>query len=96
MSIEEESGTKWLLDQREIIAVAINYTWALDEGRYRDLRDVFTPDATAELGTSTLLEGLDDIDRARGHYERGIEIAAKKGDLSTAQKMQDRLNALTE
>ncbi len=40
------------------------------------------------------LEGLDDPDRARDHYERGIEIAAKKGDLATAQKMQERLTAL--
>lgn len=52
--------------------------------------------SAAILALGIALEGLDDIDRARGHYERGIEIAAKKGDLSTAQKMQERLTALAE
>jgi len=51
--------------------------------------------SAAILALGVALEGLDDTDRVRGHYERGIEIAAKKGDLSTAQKMQDRLNALS-
>lgn len=50
--------------------------------------------SAAILTLGVALEGLDDIDRARGHYERGIEIAAQKGDLSTAQKMQERLKAL--
>ncbi len=45
--------------------------------------------SAAILALGVALEGLDDADRARGHYVRGIEIAAKKGDLATAQKMQD-------
>jgi len=52
--------------------------------------------SAAILALGTALEGLDDAKRARNHYERGIEIAAQKGDLSTAQKMQERLNALQD
>ena len=50
--------------------------------------------SAAILALGSALEGVDDTGRARQIYERGIEIAAKMGDLSTAQKMQDRLNAL--
>ena len=51
--------------------------------------------SAAILALGVAHEGLDDTDRARANYERGIEIAAKKGDLATATKMQDRLNALS-
>jgi len=51
--------------------------------------------AAAVLALGSALEGLDDAAGARETFERGIEIAAKKGDLTTAQKMQDRLNALS-
>ncbi len=50
--------------------------------------------SAAILALGAALEGLGDADRARDVYERGIEIAAKKGDLSVAQKMQERINAL--
>ncbi len=50
-----------LLDERAIIAVAIDYTWALDERRFDDLRAVFTPEATARLGNPARLEGIDAI-----------------------------------
>jgi folate-binding protein YgfZ len=50
--------------------------------------------AAAILALGRALEGRNDPDGAREVYERGIEIAAKKGDLSTAQKMQERLTAL--
>lgn len=48
-----------LIDERNIIATATNYTWALDEQRFDDLRDVFTRDATAQLGNPKMLEGID-------------------------------------
>lgn len=50
--------------------------------------------SAAMLALGAALEGLDDRDRALEVYERGVEIAAGRGDLATAQKMQDRLNAL--
>jgi folate-binding protein YgfZ len=50
--------------------------------------------SAAILALGAAFEGLDDRERARDHYEAGIEVAAKKGDLATAQKMQERLTAL--
>jgi folate-binding protein YgfZ len=50
--------------------------------------------SAAILSLGAAVEGLGDAVRACDVYERGIETAAKKGDLSTAQKMQERLNAL--
>lgn len=51
-----------LLDEREIVAVAVRYCWALDTGHWEALEDVFVPDATAELMTGgSTLEGLDAI-----------------------------------
>ena len=51
--------------------------------------------SAAILALGQAFEGLGDRDDARVTYERGVEIAAKRGDLATAQKMQDRLNALS-
>ena len=53
-------------------------------------------DAGLELNlyAGAALEGLGESDRAREIYERGVETAAKRGDLTTATKMQERLNAL--
>ncbi len=48
----------------------------------------------ALLALGRALEGLGDAGRARETYERGIDAAAKKGDLATAKKMQERLNGL--
>ncbi len=50
--------------------------------------------SAAMLALGAAIEDLGDADRAREVFERGIDIAAKKGDLTTAQKMQDRLTAL--
>ncbi len=50
-----------LIDERNIVAVATAYTWALDQHRWDDLRDVFAPDATATLGSDELLVGADAI-----------------------------------
>ena len=45
-----------------------------------------------ELGKA--YEGLKDLDNARAAYERGIEVAAKKGDMQPLKLMQGRLAAL--
>ena len=50
--------------------------------------------ATLALGAAR--EGLGDLKGARNTYERGVTIAAKKGDASSARKMQERINALAE
>ena len=50
--------------------------------------------SAAMLALGRALEGLGDVEAARDVYESGVETAAKKGDLSTAQKMQDRITAL--
>ena len=52
--------------------------------------------SAAILALGQAFEGLGDQGKALETYERGVEVAAKKGDLATAQKMQDRLNALTK
>jgi len=38
-----------LVDEQAVVALTIAYCWALDTGRFEDLRDVFLPDATASL-----------------------------------------------
>jgi len=48
-----------LADERAVIDVTVAYTWALDGKDFEALRDVFLPDATAELGRH--LEGIDAI-----------------------------------
>ena len=50
-----------LLDERDIVATAVRYTWALDERDWDALADVFVPDATADLGSGRTLVGLDEI-----------------------------------
>ena len=50
-----------LLDERDIVALAARYCRALDTKDWPLLSEVFVPDATAELGTASLLEGLDAI-----------------------------------
>jgi folate-binding protein YgfZ len=74
---------------------------AVEEERFAEAADhlgkaiVSDPNnSKAMLVLGNALEGLDDTERARETYERGIEIAAKKGDHATAQKMQERLTAL--
>lgn len=74
---------------------------AVERGRFNEavghLESAIAVDpshSAAILALGLALEGLDDVDRARGLYERGVETAAKRGDLSTAQKMQERLKTL--
>jgi hypothetical protein len=49
------------LDRQAIVDLTIRYCWCLDEGKGAGLEDVFLPDATAHLGSATLLEGIDAI-----------------------------------
>lgn len=48
-------------DEARIADVAIRYCWALDEHDWEMLGDVFLPDATARLGSSDRLDGLEAI-----------------------------------
>lgn len=50
-----------LIDERNIVAVAIAYTWALDQHQWDDLHNVFAADATATLGSPDLHVGADAI-----------------------------------
>lgn len=50
-----------LVDEREIVALAVTYCRVLDDREFERLTEVFTPDATAELGDSGLLAGRDQI-----------------------------------
>ncbi len=50
-----------LLDERNIVALATAYTWALDQHQWEDLRHVFAADATATLGDPEPLVGIDAI-----------------------------------
>jgi folate-binding protein YgfZ len=50
--------------------------------------------SAAILALGHALEGLGEDQKALVTYEQGVEIAAKKGDLATAQKMQERITAL--
>lgn len=50
-----------LLDERDVVAVATAYTWALDQNKWDDLHNVFAADATATLGSPDVLVGADAI-----------------------------------
>lgn len=59
-----------MTDREEIIDLAIRYTWALDTKNLEDLRNVFTPDATADL-RGVPCDGVDAIiARIGGAIER--------------------------
>ncbi len=45
-----DQALRELADEQAIINLAARYCWALDSGDFDDLRNVFTPDATAFLG----------------------------------------------
>jgi folate-binding protein YgfZ len=69
-----------------------------EEGRYEDaishLRRALQADprySAAFLALGRALEGADDLAAAGATYREGIKVAAAKGDLSTANKMQERL-----
>ncbi|MFN3257236.1 MAG: nuclear transport factor 2 family protein [Ilumatobacter sp.] len=75
-----------LLDERDIVAAAIRYTWALDTHDWAMLDTVFASDATAYLTRPKLLEGrpaivervttalspLDDSQHLVGNHEVAI------------------------
>jgi ketosteroid isomerase-like protein len=55
-----------LVDERDIVAVALRYCRALDTKDWPLLADVFLPEATADLASPVHLEGIDAItDRIR-------------------------------
>jgi len=69
-----------------------------EEGRYADaiahLRRALRTDplySAAFLALGRALEGADDLATAANTYREGIKVAAGRGDLSTANKMQERL-----
>jgi len=47
-------------DEKAIVDLTIAYTWALDDRRFEDLRDVFAVDATGDLA-GVHCEGIDAI-----------------------------------
>jgi folate-binding protein YgfZ len=51
--------------------------------------------SVAWLSLGKALEGMGDLSRARETYERGIEVAAAKGDLMPLREMQARLDQLS-
>ncbi len=55
-----DSGLQALIDHRAIVQLTIDYCWALDTGDWDRLRDVFTPDATTDLGAGGQ-DGIDEI-----------------------------------
>ena len=80
-------------DQQAIVDVAVRYCWALDERQYDDLRQVFTPEATATLGGEDLV-GVDAIiervDRAltpldASQHMVGTHQVVVDGDRATAR-----------
>lgn len=56
-----DESLRTLLDERDIVAVAIRYCQALDGREWDRLAEVFVADATAVLGDSGLLTGLGPI-----------------------------------
>ncbi|WP_051062989.1 nuclear transport factor 2 family protein [Ilumatobacter nonamiensis] len=59
-----------LLDERDIVALALRYCRAIDTKNWELLDDVFVPESTAQLGSPAMLEGRDAIrDRIRTALE---------------------------
>jgi hypothetical protein len=56
-----DESLRLLVDERDIVRVALRYCRALDTRDWGLLAEVFLDDATAELGDSGLLEGIDAI-----------------------------------
>jgi tetratricopeptide (TPR) repeat protein len=51
--------------------------------------------SAAYLALGRAHEGLGETDHALATYEKGIEVAARRGDMKTANSMQERLAILT-
>lgn len=76
---------------------------ALERERFAEaaehLEQAITGDPThaaAILALGSAHEAQGNLDRVREVYERGVDVAAKRGDAATARKMQERINALAE
>lgn len=61
--MEGELPAEWalLVDRQAIVDLTIHYCWCLDEHKGGGLEAVFLPNATAYLGSSRLLRGVDAI-----------------------------------
>jgi len=57
-----------LLDEREIVAVTLRYGWALDDRDYERLREVFLPEATADVA-----EPCDGVDAIIERVRRALD-----------------------
>jgi folate-binding protein YgfZ len=73
----------------------------VEEGRFEEavfhLERALATDShysAALLALGRAQEGADDLIAARKTYRRGVDVAAAKGDLATANKMQERLAVL--
>jgi tetratricopeptide (TPR) repeat protein len=73
----------------------------VEEGRYAEAVDHLERALAADPRYSAALlalgracEGADDLAAARETYRRGVDVAAARGDLATANKMQERLVVL--
>ena len=60
-AIDVETALQELLDERDVVAVALRYCKALDTKDWPALRTVFLDDATAQLGQPPTLTGVDAI-----------------------------------
>lgn len=82
-----DNAVQTLLDERDIVQIALRYCRALDTKDWARLDDVFVADATADLGSPvhlvgieairerirTALEHLDDSQHLVGNHEVSIE-----------------------
>lgn len=75
----------------------------VEEGRFEDaighLERALRADSNysaALLALGRAQEGARDLESARQTYRRGVDVAAAKGDLATANKMQERLSLMDE
>ncbi len=92
-AVTDETQTRALADHAAIVDLAVRYCWALDERNFDDLRQVFTPDATATLG-GVDCAGIDAIiervDRALTPLDASMHLVgshqvAVDGDRATAR-----------
>lgn len=60
-AMDSDATLQLLLDERNIVAVAVRYCRALDTKDWPALRTVFLDDATAQLGRPTMITGIDAI-----------------------------------
>lgn len=65
-----DEAVQALLDERDIVQIALRYCRALDTKNWALLDDVFIPDATAELGSPEQLVGIEAI---RGRIRTTLE-----------------------